>query len=91
MISVFFPSVKIKINAAAWATAFRGSALTERLAVGALILGRIGLMGTHQNPVQSAVVLVVAMICAGLDGAFDALVGIVLHTISSFDLGSGIV
>ena len=53
--------------------------LTERLAVGALILGRIGFMGTNQNAVQRAVVLGIAMVGAGLNGTFDALVCVAIH------------
>ena len=53
--------------------------LPEGLAVSALIHSRIGLVGTHQNLVQRAVVFVVAVIGAGLDGAFDALVCIAVH------------
>ena len=41
-------------------------------------------MGAHQDPVQGAVVLGVAVICAGLYGAFDALVGMMIHLSSSF-------
>ena len=36
-------------------------------------------MGTHQDPVQGAVVGVIAVISAGLDGAFNALVGVLVH------------
>ena len=53
--------------------------LTERLAVGALVHGRVCLVSAHQNLVQGAVVLAVAVISAGLDGAFDALVCIAVH------------
>ena len=53
--------------------------LAEGLAVGALIHGRILLMGAHQDLVQRAVVLSVAVISAGGDGAFDALVDIAVH------------
>ena len=52
----------------------------ERLTVGALVLSGVGLVGTHQDPVQRAVVLSVAVIGTGLDGAFDALVGMAVHT-----------
>lgn len=38
-------------------------------------------MGAHQNPVQRAVVLGVAVVGAGLDGTFDALVCVVFHFI----------
>ena len=55
--------------------------LPERLAVGALIHGRICLVSTHQNLVQRAVVFVVTMIGAGLDGALDALVSIAVHVL----------
>ena len=53
----------------------------EGLAVGALVLGGIGLVGAHQDAVQGAVVLGVAVIGAGLDGAFDALVGMAVHVL----------
>ena len=71
-------------NAAAVAAAFMLLSLAEGLAVSALILSRICLVGTHQNAVQRAVVLAVAVICAGLYGAFDTLVCIVVHNFSSF-------
>ena len=50
--------------------------LAEGLAVGALVLGGVHLVGAHQNPVQRAVVLVFAVVCTLLDGAFNALVGV---------------
>ena len=53
--------------------------LSEGLAVGALIHGRVCLMGTYQNLIQGAVVLAVTVIGAGLDGTFDALVCIAVH------------
>jgi hypothetical protein len=37
-------------------------------------------VGAHQNAVQGAVVLGVAVVGAGLDGAFDALVGMTVHS-----------
>jgi len=46
-------------------------------------------VGAHQNPVQRAVVLVLAVICTLLDGAFDALVGMTIHKNASFDFGYG--
>ena len=55
--------------------------LAEGLAVGALVLGRIDLVGAHQDPVQRAVVFAVAVVSALLNGAFDALVCLVVHTI----------
>jgi hypothetical protein len=36
-------------------------------------------VGAHQNPVQRAVVLGIAVVSAGLDSAFDALVGMTVH------------
>ena len=54
-------------------------ALTEGLAVGALIHGRIGLVGAHKDSIQRAVVGIAAVVCALLDGAFDALVCILVH------------
>ena len=54
--------------------------LAEGLAVGALVHGRIGLVGTHQDLIQRAVVLILAMICAGLDGAFNTLVCMAVHS-----------
>ena len=56
-----------------------GLSLAEGLAVGALVHGGVGFVGAHQDPVQGAVVLGVAVICAGLNGAFDALVGMMVH------------
>ena len=57
------------------------SLLAEGFAVSALIHGRIGFMGAHQDAVQRAVVLGIAMVCAGLDGAFDALISMAVHVI----------
>ena len=36
-------------------------------------------MGAHQNPLQGAVVLAVAVVSAGLNGALNALVGMTVH------------
>ena len=46
-------------------------------------------MGTYQNTVQSAVVAVCAVVCALMNGALDALVGVAVHIGSSF-FGDGI-
>ncbi len=46
-------------------------------------------MGAHQNPVQRAVVLGIAVISTGLNGTFDALVGIIIHKNASFYIGFG--
>jgi hypothetical protein len=56
-----------------------GSSLPEGLAVGALVHGRIGFVGAYQDAVQGAVVLGVAVISTGLNGAFDALIGMMIH------------
>ena len=53
--------------------------LAEGLAVGALIHCRVAFVSAHQDAVQGAEVLSVAVICAGLNGAFDALVCIGVH------------
>ena len=53
--------------------------LAEGHTVGALIHRGAGLVGAHQNLVQRAVVLVLAVVCAVLNGTFDALVGVVVH------------
>jgi len=74
-----FPSRENTTNAAAKRCRIWFLALTEGLAVGALILGGIGLVGTHQDSIQGAVILAVAVVSAGLNGAFDALVCIVIH------------
>jgi hypothetical protein len=58
---------------------FFWSALAEALAVGALILGGVSLVGTHHDAVQRTVVLGIAVVCAGPNGAFNTLVGIVVH------------
>ena len=79
--------VKQKMQTAAFLPPSLSLALAEGLAVSALVLGGIGLMGAHQDPVQGAVVLAVAVICAGLDGAFDALVCMAVHKSSSLVFG----
>jgi len=65
--------------------------LTEGHAVGALVYGGVHFMGTHHDLIQRAVVLVLTMVGALLDGTFDALVCVTVHKIASFDLGSPIV
>ena len=61
----------------------RHSALTEGLAVGALVHGRVGFMGAYQNGIQGAVVLGSAVVGALIYGTFDALVGVTVHKRSS--------
>jgi hypothetical protein len=85
----YVPSRKKK--AAAFAAAWGRLLLAEGLAVSALIHGRVLLMGAHQDLVQRTVVLGVAVIGTGLDGAFDALVGVAVHDIDLLFLCSEIV
>ena len=53
----------------------------EGLAVGTLIHGGVDLVGTHQDAVQGTVVLVLAVVGALLDSAFDAFVGMTAHCV----------
>ena len=76
-------------NAAAVAAAFMPLSLTEGLAVGALVLGGICLVGTHQNTIQRAVVLAVAVVSTGLNGTLDALICVVIHNALPPSFGFG--
>jgi hypothetical protein len=66
--------------------------LQEGFAVGALVLGWVVLVGTHQNAVQGAVVVAAAVVRTLLHRAGDAVVGIAagltevvrVHGIDSF-------
>ena len=60
----------------------------ERLAVGALVHSRISLVSTNQNALQRAVVGLVAMVSALLNGTFDGLVCIFVHFCSLLLLSS---
>ena len=51
----------------------------EGLAVRALIHGGAGLVGAHQNPIQGAVVLLVAVVGALRHRALDTLIGMTIH------------
>ena len=85
-----FVKGSVRKNAAAAAAAFMPFlSLAEGLAVRALVLSGICLVGTHQNPIQRAVVLAVAVICALLNGAFDALICVAIHNVlpPSFEFG----
>jgi len=53
--------------------------LTERLAVSALVHSGVCLVGAHQDAVQRAEILGVAVVCAGLNGTFDTLIGLAVH------------
>ena len=70
-----------KENAAASAAAFDSLLLAEGLAVGALVLSGVCLMGTHQNTVQRTVVGIAAVVCALLDSTLDRLVSMAVHVI----------
>ena len=54
---------------------------------GALVHGRVHLMGTYQDLIQGAVVLVAAMMGALLDGTLDTLVCMTVHRKASFEIG----
>ena len=58
--------------------------LAEGHAVGALILGRIGLMGANQDLVQGAVICLVTVVSALGHSAGNALVHIGVHSVTSF-------
>ena len=80
-IILFLPlTVKTK-TAAECSAAAKGLCLllAEGLAVGALVHGRVGLVGADQNLVQGAVVLTLAVVCALLNGTFDGLICIAVH------------
>ena len=68
-----------KENAATSAAASNSLLLAEGLTVSALILSGICLMGAHQNTVQGAVVLAVAMIGTLLNGTLDTLICMAVH------------
>ena len=68
----------VKKKAAAVAAAAMLS-LAEGLAVGALVHSGVSLVCAHKDPLQGAVVCVVAVVGAGLYGAFDALVCVFVH------------
>ena len=55
------------------------SLLTEGLAVSALVGSGIGLVSTHQDPLQGAVIGILAVMLALLDGTLNALVCMAIH------------
>ena len=61
----------------------RFSLLAEGLAVGALVHGRVCLMGTNQNTLQRAEVGILAVMGALLDSTLNALVCMAIHSLSS--------
>ena len=58
-----------------------GLLLAEGLAVGALVRSGIGLVGTHQNAIQRAVIRFLAMMLALLNSTLNALVGMTIHSV----------
>jgi hypothetical protein len=56
----------------------------EGSAVGALVDSRVSLVGTNQDSLQRAIVGIIAVISTLVDSAFDALVCMTAHKISSF-------
>ena len=54
--------------------------LAEGHAVGALILSGVALVGAHHDLIQRAVVLLFTVMCTLVDGAFDGLVGMAVHS-----------
>ena len=67
----------------------RHSALTEGLAVGALVHGRVGFMGAYQNPVQRAVVLVLTVVGALVHRTLNTFVGVTIHNCFLLLIGFG--
>ena len=57
------------------------SLLTEGLAVGTLVCGGIGLVSTNQDPIQGAVVCLLAVMLALLNSTLNALVCMTIHGI----------
>ena len=53
--------------------------LAEGHAISALVNRGVIFVCANQNPVQGAVVLVVAVMGALMDGALNALVGVIVH------------
>ena len=54
--------------------------LSEGLTVSALVHGGVTLVGANQNTIQSAEVGAAAVVSALLNGAFDALVCLAIHS-----------
>lgn len=48
-------------------------------------------MSTNHDAIQGTIVLGITVVGAGLNGTLDALIGLAIHMISSFNLGSAIV
>ena len=56
------------------------SLCAEGLAVGALVSGGVGLMGTNQDPLQGTVICILAVMGALLDSTLDTLVCMAIHS-----------
>jgi len=69
----------VKKKTAAADAAAQTLLLTEGHTVGALVYRGIGLVGTHKDPIQRAVVLAFAVVGALMDSTLDALVGMAVH------------
>ena len=57
------------------------SLLAEGLAVGALIHSGIGLMGADQDPLQGAVIGILAVMCTLLNSTLNRLVCMAIHSL----------
>jgi hypothetical protein len=68
-----------QVKKAAAEAAVIGLSLSEGLAVGTLVHGRVLLVGTNQDAVQGAVVRIVAVVSARLNGTLDTLVCMLVH------------
>ena len=80
-IILFLPlTVKTK-TAAECSAAAKGLCLllAEGLAVGALVHSGVGLVSTHHNTVQGAVVCIIAVVSALSNGTFNTLISITVH------------
>ena len=54
---------------------------TEGLAVGALVLGGVCLVGAHQDPLQRTEIGILTMVSALLNGTLNALVCVAIHIV----------
>jgi hypothetical protein len=66
-----------------------GLSLLEGFAVGTLIHHGVAFVGADHDPIQRAIVLGIAVMGAGLNGAFDALIGMAVHTYFLLCFGFG--
>ena len=88
-ISQFTEGNSSRKTAAAEAAAIIFLLLAEGHAVGALIDSGVHFVGTHQDLVQGAEVLVATMVGTLLNGTFDTLVCMTVHRKASFEIGFG--